>query len=136
MLMFEMYADVKMNRPVDLEKDYISPGGYAMKMGNKTIHFDFEEYDVYVDRKDNSIIHIEQCNPDYSEFEDLEEVTENLLKRVIDIPEFFIFTGEPGETDLKPVKLLSCTFCLPYEDKRFGIPTSVCRKAVLASNIK
>lgn len=133
---FRMYADVKMNRPVDTEKDYISPGGYEMKMGNKLIQFDFEDYGVSIDKNDASIIHIEAKNPDFDTFPELESVTKELLERVTDIPEFFIFTGEPGETDLKPVELLACTFCLPYENwKNIGVPTSICKKAVMCSNI-
>lgn len=133
---FRMYADVKMNRSVDSEADYISPGGYAMRMGDRLIRFDFKESCTSVDKKDDSIIHIEHRDPDFDVFDDLRYVTPDLLRRVSDISEFFIYTGEKGETDLKPVQLLNCTFCLPYNDyKNIGVASTVCKEAIVTSNI-
>lgn len=135
-LTFRMYARIKMNRPVDPDKDYISPGGYEMKMNNKLIHFDFEEYSVSINKVNPAIIDIECKNPDFTEFEDLKYVTKDLLNHVTEIPEFFIFTGEIGETDLAPVKLLSCTFCLPYDNyENIHVSDDVCKNAKMMSNI-
>lgn len=136
MLTFRMNCSVKMNRKVDREKDYISPGGYVFNMANKVISFDFENYSVGIDKDNPSIIHIEGKCPDVDVYPELLNVTPDMLARIIEIPEFFIFTGEPGETDLKPVKLLKCGFCLPYEDWRtFLVPPSICKNAVMCSNI-
>lgn len=135
-LTFEMYADIQFNRNIDRDNDFISPGGYTMKMGDKVVSFDFEEYIGNIDAKSANILHIECKNPDYSTFEDLIGLKKENLERVIEIPEFFVFTGEMGETDLKPVKLISCTFCLPYDNWiNIEIPTSICRKASLCCNI-
>lgn len=48
-LTFRMYSRIRFNRAIDPSKDNISPGGYAMKMGEKMvsllIEFDFEDYE-------------------------------------------------------------------------------------------
>ena len=135
-LTFRMHLDIKMNREVNSDKDYISPGGYTMAVPNKVVNFDFSESSISIDKKDRSIIHIEQRNPDYNEFPDLLSLTEENLESIMDIPEVFIYTGEPGETDLKPVKVLGITFVLPYNNfKNIKIPDSVINKAVVVSNI-
>lgn len=136
MLTFRMNCALKMNRKVDSEKDYISPGGYEFKMVNKVVQFDFENYSVEIDKDNPSIIHIEGKCPDVDVYPELLNVTSEMLSQVIEIPEFFIFTGEPGETDLKPTELLQCSFCLPYEDcKTIIVTSSVCKNAVMCSNI-
>ena len=135
-LTFRMQATVKMNRAVDKENDYISPGGYEFVMNGKNVQFDFEESQTMIDKEDPSIIHIMHKNPDYNSFEDLLSLLKNDLENVTEIPEFFVYTGEPGETDLMPVSLLDCSFVLPYADfEQIDVPKSVCEKAVLASNI-
>lgn len=135
MITFRMYADVKMNRAVDPHKDYISPGGYCMKMGDKFIPFDFEESATSIDKNNPEIIHIEQKNPDYDSYPPLKEVTKEMIERITEIQEFFVYTGEPGETDLKAVELLGCTFMLPYENwKEICLSEDVCKKAEVYSN--
>lgn len=133
-----MYADVRMNRPVNRDKDYISPGGYEMAMNGKCIQFDFEKYEVWVDDKDSSIVHIMGKNPDYDEFEELDNITVSDLCNVSSITEFFIYTGEPGETDLKPVKLLNCTFAfIPCDEwKQTSVSRDVVKNATVASSIE
>ena len=54
-LTFRLYQSIKFNRPVDKEKDVISPGGYEIKVkdknGNiKSIAFDFEDYEGGIDK--------------------------------------------------------------------------------------
>ncbi len=135
-LTFRMYADIRFNRNIDSDNDFISPGGYQMKMGDKIVSFDFEEYEGTIDPKSPDVLHIECKNPDYNTFEDLMGLKKENLERVVEIPEFFVFTGEKGETDLKPIKLLSCTFCLPYDNwTNIRIPTAICKKASLCCNI-
>ena len=85
---FRMYADVRMNRPVNRDKDYISPGGYEMAMNGRSVRVDFEEYEVWVDDKDSSIVHIMGKNPDYDEFEELGNITVSDLCNVSSITEF------------------------------------------------
>lgn len=135
-LTFRLYATIKMNRAVDKENDYISPGGYEFVMNGKNVQFDFEESQTMIDKEDPSIIHIMQRDPDYDCFKELLSLTKEDLKNVTEIPEFFVFTGKMGETDLAPVSLLDCSFVLPYGDfRKIDIPKDACKKAVLASNI-
>lgn len=131
---FRLYADVKMNRAVDKTKDYISPGGYEMVMNGKSVQFDFEESATNVDEDDPTIIHIMHKNPDYDEYEELNDITAEDLRNVTAIPEFFVYTGEPGESDLCPVRLIACAFVLPYDDwEQINISGDVCEQAVMGS---
>lgn len=135
MVTFRMIADIRMNRKVDVEKDYISPGSYTMIMGGKEVKFDFCENSIGIDKKNGKIIHIECKNPDYSEFEDLENLTEEMLRDISEIEEFFVYTGESNETDLKAVKLLKCQFSFVYNNfEMIDIPKHVCKKAFVTSN--
>ena len=129
-LTYRLYAEVEMNREVDKDKDFLSAGGYTMKMGGREITFDFLDYSNNVDPDDRKKIIIESRDPDY-DYEQSAEINKAMLERVSDISDFFIFTGEHGETDLVPKKLLNCYFYLPYEETRIGIPTNVIKKARL-----
>lgn len=135
-VVFRMHTRVRFNRPINREKDDISPGGYTMTMGGKTIQFDFEDYSGFIDSEDSTILNIEQKNPDYESFGALHEITAAMLENVTEINEFFVYTGEPGETDLRPVELLELTFVLPYDNwKHINVPHDVCAGADLSSNI-
>ena len=119
-LNFEMNATIRFNRPIDLEKDYITPGGYSMTMDGKKITFDFEDYIGNVDEKDPTLLHTEQYSPDDNYIEDNEyEITQTRLRKIEDINEFFVYVGEKGETDLRPVAVEKITFILP--DNNTGI---------------
>lgn len=135
-VVFRMYARIRFNRPIDREKDDISPGGYTMVMGGQTIQFDFEDYSGSVESKDNTILDIEQKNPYYESFGALHEITAAMLENVTEINEFFVYTGEPGETDLRPAELLELVFVLPDDNWRhINVPREVCAGANLGSNI-
>lgn len=137
-LTFRMYASIRFNRPIDkTSNDYVSPGGYTMIINGKEIQFDFEDYEGSVDEHDYCLFHSMQKNPDYDTFEDLQQITENDLKNVSEISEFFVFTGEIGETDLKPIAVESITFVLPYKDwTEIKVAKSVCENACICSNVQ
>ena len=133
---FRLCADVKMSRPVDKDKDYICAGGYEMTMGGKSVQFDFDESYVSIDENDPSIIHIEHKNPSYNEYRDIRYMTKDMLKNVTEIKEFFIYTGEPDETDLMPVELIACSFILPYDDfHEIEIPKTICESTKLTCGL-
>lgn len=113
---FRMYAGIRFNRKIDKDKDFISTGGYEFTMDGRTIQFDFEEYCGCIDKEHGDILEIDCENPDYDTFSDLRFVTEKALRNVSEVNEFTVYTGEPGESDLKPVELVYCSFTLPYED--------------------
>lgn len=136
MITFRLHADIRMSRPIDKENDYICPGGYRMTMGGKSIMFDFEDTYGYILDDDPSVIHVECRNPDHYTYKDLDLVTEEMLEQVTEIQEFFVYTGECDETDLKPVELISCSIVLPYSDwKEIEIPETVCKTTELTCNI-
>ena len=48
-MILDMILQVKFNRPVDEDNDYVVAGGFAMVMNGKAIGFDFEEQEMYID---------------------------------------------------------------------------------------
>lgn len=125
-LIFRMYTGIRFNRPIILGKDYISPGGYEIKCGETVIAFDFENTEISVNNRDPRLLDVMQKNPDYEAFEGLENLTLDMLRHISEIPEFFVFTGEPGETDLKPVGVEYIVFTSPYgEWEDISIPDHI-----------
>jgi len=127
---FRMSADIVFNRPVDPDKgDYVSPGGYEMVMNGKTVTFDFCEYEGGRRPGQPKILEFMQKNPDYDTFEDLETLTEDDLKHLEEIKEFFIYLGEDGESEgLEPVKIIGLWFhVIPMNGKSYDID---CRKVL------
>lgn len=113
---FRLYQSIRFNRPVDKEKDFISPGGYMLKMREadgtlNTVQFDFEEYEGYIDMDDPCVIHCIQMNADYNTFEGLNTITWHMLANVTEVEEWFIYTGEPGDGNpLYPVEIMDAIF--------------------------
>lgn len=110
---FRLYQQVKFNRPVDKDNDYVSPGGYEVTMkcedgSTKSVQFDFEEFEGGVSKDDHTIVECTQKNPDLDAFEGLAEVTEYMLRNIVSVEEWFIYTGEPGEQEdpLVPVEII------------------------------
>ena len=130
-----LIADIKMNQPID-NADIISPGNFTFTFVNKSTIFDFCCPTVSIN-EDNQSIHID-CEALDSEYSSqILDLTLPEIQRVTSIDEIFIFTGEKGETTLKPIKLLGCTLEVETEDDvvSVGIPTSICKKAKMTSNI-
>lgn len=125
---FRMYFTVKMNRPVDRDKDFISPDFFEMTMGGKSIIFDFHEFCGKIDENDKTLVDFELKNPDYETFRDLKKVTIGMLQDVSQITEFAIDTDilGPEDTDLRPMKLERVSFLLPYDDwATINVPAEV-----------
>lgn len=129
-LTFRLYQSVKFNRPIDKEKDFISPGGYELKMKDKdgtekTVQFDFEDFEGGVNENDPCVLDCMQKNPDYNTFPDLKTVTKHMLQNVTEVVEWFIYTGEPEDTDLLiPVEVTDASFVIIGENMK-QIPISV-----------
>lgn len=109
----EMELQVKFNRPVDLEKDYIVPGGYEMTMNGKTVNFDFCNSSSGISNEDSSAVIFSVSGMDYASFPELKELGLNDLKNISSIGECFVYTGEPGESDLEVELIKSILFILP-----------------------
>ncbi len=121
---FRLYQSIRFNRPVNKEKDIVSPGGYELKMKDedgteKTVKFDFEDYEGSVEDDDPCIVTCVQKNPDYVTFKDLDKVTKHMLCNVTEAVEWFIFTGEPDEDNpLIPVEIIEPVIEIISNDER------------------
>lgn len=88
----------------------------------RSVQFDFEEYEGGIDDEDPCVLNCVQKNPDFDSFEGLETVTKHMLKNVTKIVEWYIYTGEEGESDLKPVEILKPTFELISDSTGADLP--------------
>lgn len=112
-LIFRMYAGIRFDHLVILEKDYISTGGYECKSGDTVIAFDFENTEMAANDDNALVLDVMQKNPDYEAFEDLGKLTARMLRNISGFPEFYVYTGEPGESDLEPVAVEYIVFTSP-----------------------
>ena len=111
----EMELQVKFNRPVDFNKDYLVPGGYEMIMNGRSVQFDFNHNNYGISRFDSSVCIFSLNGADLSCFPEFEKVTIDDLQNISEIIECFVYLGEPGESDLKVVSIEKITFMLPFE---------------------
>lgn len=102
---FEMNFVVEFNRDVDLDNDYICPGGFEMIMNGKNVEFDFTEFQPDIIAGDDRICCFNLRKPDFNSYPKLKKITAKELKNISAIKECYIYTGEPGETDLKVVSV-------------------------------
>ncbi|MBR0277899.1 MAG: hypothetical protein IJQ50_05525 [Clostridia bacterium] len=109
-MILDLLLQVKFNRPVDEDNDYVVAGGFAMVMNGKAIGFDFEEQEMYIDTDNPCIVTFALRKPLYEEFDEFKDITINDLKNITAISECYIYTGEPGESDLKAVSVRDITF--------------------------
>lgn len=130
---FEMNARVRMSREFDFYKDNISVGGYVIEVDGEQYSFDFNGYRYAKDGKNLEITGTALFEEYYP---DVENITAETIKKMSRFTDFFIFTGEKGETDLKPVKLLSCSFTFLDTAEVVILPPEVIKKSVVASNIE
>lgn len=97
-----MYADIKFDRAIDKLTHYISLGGYEIRIDNKNVQFDFEEYTGMIDENDQSILHCEMERLDTDTFPDA-IMLEDATGPVEEIVEFYVYTGEHNDPDADPV---------------------------------
>lgn len=113
-MVIEMELQVKFNRPVDLEKDYIVPGGYSMIMDGKEVEFDFCQCSSGISNEDSSVVIFSVTGMDYDSFPALRKLRIKELKNISSIVECLVYTGEPGESDLKVESIKNILFILPH----------------------
>lgn len=130
-MQFEMNAGIRFNRAIDVNKDYISPGGFSMIMRGTTIEFDFSQYSANVDQKDKCLVHVSFKYPDEEEFPDVKQITKDMLNDISKITEFFVYTGEAKETDLQAISLEYVSFVLTTEKwEKIYVKQKVVREAI------
>lgn len=126
-----MFAKIRFDRKIDLNRHYISPGGYEMTAGGKTYQFDYMDYSgrVLSDRRD--VLECEMHNLDTVSFPDAAGFDPKQLER---IDEFFVYTGETDEEEIHPVELLELSFYA--EEEVVTVPASILKAAVLTDGAK
>lgn len=119
-----MYAEILFDREIKKEH-YISPGGYeVIAKDEKTIQFDFCQFEGNVSENNARVLECLFTNLDTSSFP--ESVALN-PKDIMRISEFFVFTGEDDEPEIHPVKLLSLGFCV--DDEEYEVPDVIVKAA-------
>lgn len=126
---FRLYQTIRFNRSIEKDFDYISPGGYEVKMKDengqeRTIRFDFETYEGQVDDKDPCVLRCVQKHPDQDTFPDLNTVTEHMLKNITEVVEWFIYTENLNNqtNQLIPVEITQAGFELISDATGKDIP--------------
>lgn len=109
----EMELQVKFNRAVDLDKDYLCPGGYEMIMNGKSVQFDYHYTQSGISNEDPSVVIFSVDGADFSCFPEFRKISVDDLKSISSIEECFVYTGEPGESDLEVISIEKITFILP-----------------------
>ena len=95
-----MYISLLMDRPIDKEKHYISPGGYEFNFNGKNISFDFCMSSGTI-CKNPRMIEFELRELDLTTFPESEKLlNKSCLKNVRKIEEFYIYTGEDNEQEI------------------------------------
>lgn len=106
----KMFAQIKLDREIDKDKHYISPGGYEMTFTTRfgqsiDVNFDFLTYEGVIDKDDPTVLHCEMDGLDVESFPD-STFLEKLEATVTEIKEFYVYTGEDNEPEINPVELL------------------------------
>ena len=111
----EMVMDIRFNRKLT-KADYVVPGGYEMVFGDRSIQFDFQNYNGSINEDNPTILHCEMEHPDFSSFEDFRSVSADDLRNISEIVECYVYIGEECDPDLKEVEILAITFWLAEGD--------------------
>lgn len=103
------FLTLRMDRPIEKDKHYISPGGYAVRLDDgSTKEFDFMDSYGYIDDNDPCVIRFELRHPD-SEYPGIYKLCENMY-RVTALTECFVYTGESDEPEINVAKIEA--FCI------------------------
>lgn len=105
-----MCADVQMDRPIDLDRMFISPGGFEFRFDStsKTIAFDFGESELIAN---GDILSLSMRDLDTTEFPNSKKLGNLLLhKPIAKIPDFYIYTGDYDDDEINVVSVLAISF--------------------------
>lgn len=116
----KMEFSIRFDRPVN-EKHYIIPGGYTIKADrphqnnngrqSDLITFDFCDEDRYIDETDPCVMHFQVRNLDPEYGNSNEELNKTTLKTA-NFSEFFVYTGEDDDPEIKPVQICTLAFIM------------------------
>lgn len=102
------YIKLKMDRRIDVEKHYISLGGFEVTLKDGiTIPFDFlTQYD-YIDPEDASVLIAEMADEDLHTFPDMLELFRR-AQDIVSFSEFYVYTAseDTDYEEINPIKVL------------------------------
>lgn len=91
---------IDMDRPIEKEKHYISPGGYEVVTDDGTSYaFDFHRVYGNIDTDVPNRIHFECCEIDTETFPNANKLC-HVLEHIIAFPEAYVYTGEDEEPEI------------------------------------
>ena len=108
-----MLFQLKMDRKINPDIHYLSPGGYEIEKDGVTYNFDFCQSSGNVDCDDDTIIvyEVNDFDEEYAkesgftgEFKDPKDLLGYCFK------DFFVFTGEDNDAEINVIELLDLTF--------------------------
>lgn len=92
-VLYGMHADIRFNRCINRETDYISPGGFEFKMNDTSFQFDFCKYWGEIDAEDAAVLHVTLKQPDTDSFPSILKMIVDDILHVNAIPEFLYLPG-------------------------------------------
>ena len=110
----EPYVDgmifvLQMDREIDKDKHYVSPGGYEFKSSksDEPSQFDFFDYAGYIDSNDKTKILFETELLDGQSFPGIiDKLNKSFCEDINEITEFYIYTGEDEDPELNLSKII------------------------------
>lgn len=105
----EMTMDIRFNRKLTKD-DYVVPGGYEMVFGDRSIQFDFQNYNGSINEDNPTILHCEMEHPDFNSFEEFRSVSADDLRNISEIVECYVYIGYECDPELKEIEILAITF--------------------------
>ena len=133
----EMYISILMDRPINKDLHYISPGGFVFDFGGKVIEFDFVCFAGSINRQNPRIVDFIMSDLDISSFPDAKALnTKATLEDIRKIDECFVYTGEYNEPEIHPERINYIKFELDGEF--YPVPENVLNKynLVLENELK
>jgi hypothetical protein len=110
---------IQFDHAIELDKHYISPGGYIFVCNGKSYHFDFLDYEGSVDAEDPTILYAEVYHLDENYSNKLDDF---VAEELTTIEEFYIYTGEGNDAEINPIAVLSLII------EQNGVTTEVDKK--------
>ncbi len=102
----KMYLKLQMDRDIDPDKHYISPGGYSCN--GKPFDFNKSEGNRVKDHPDQVEFWLNDFDESLGDDDEDVFITPKDINAGFD--EFYVYTGEAGEPEIVPLKLLELEF--------------------------
>lgn len=136
--MYSLYAmnyTLEMDRPVDFEKHYISPGSYELEKNGRICRFDFYESTMNEGRNNTLAVKVADFDEEYARDNDFKNEFDD-YKDIFNFhyTEFFIFTGEDNDEEINVSKLINLTYTFCDIDNHKFIDVDATPEQILEIN--